>query len=52
MDILTLCNKIKLQPDIKSRVLEFADNFDFNTVDKQLKDFLIYEKMNEAQLEL
>lgn len=52
MDILTLCNKIKLQPDIKSRVLEFADNFDFNTVDKQLKDFLIYEKMNDAQLEL
>lgn len=52
MDILTLCNKIKLQPDIKSRVLEFADNFDFNTVDKQLMDFLIYEKMNDAQLEL
>lgn len=52
MDILTLCNKIKLQPDIKSRVLEFADNFDFNTVDKQLKDFLIYEKINDAQLEL
>lgn len=52
MDILTLCNKIKLQPDIKSRVLEFANNFDFNTVDKQLKNFLIYEKMNEAWLEL
>lgn len=52
MDILTLCNKIKLQPEIKTRVLEFANNFGFNTVDKQLKDFLIYEKMNEAWLEL
>ena len=52
MDILTLCNKIKLQHEIKSRVLEFADNFDFTTVDKQLKDFLIYEKMNDARLEL
>lgn len=52
MDILTLCNTIKLQPEIKRRVIEFADNFDFNTVDKQLKDFLIYEKMNDAQLEL
>ena len=52
MDILTLCNKIKLQPEIKTRVLEFADNFDFNTIDKQLKNFLIYEKMNEAWLEL
>lgn len=52
MDILTLCNKIKLQPQIKTRVFEFANNFDFNTVDKQLKFFLIYEKMNDAQLEL
>lgn len=52
MDILTLSNKIKLQPEIKTRVLEFADNFDFNTIDKQLKNFLIYEKMNEAWLEL
>jgi hypothetical protein len=52
MDILTLSNKIKLQPEIKTRVLEFADNFDFDTIDKQLKFFLIYEKMNEAWLEL
>lgn len=52
VDILTLSNKIKLQPEIKTRVLEFADNFDFNTIDKQLKNFLIYEKMNEAWLEL
>lgn len=52
MDILTLCNKIKLRPEIKIRVLEFTNNFDFTTVDKQLKDFLIYEKMNDARLEL
>ena len=52
MDILTLSNKIKLQPEIKTRVVEFADNFDFNTIDKQLKFFLIYEKMNDARLEL
>lgn len=52
VDILTLSNKIKLQPEIKTRVLEFADNFDFNTIDKPLKNFLIYEKMNEAWLEL
>ena len=52
MDILTLCNTIELQPEIKSRVLEFADNFDFTAIDKQLEDFLIYEKMNNARLEL
>lgn len=52
MDILTLCNKIKLQTEIKSRVSEFADNFDFTVIDKQLKAFLIYEMMNKAWLEL
>ncbi|MCQ4021767.1 MULTISPECIES: acyltransferase domain-containing protein [unclassified Ruminococcus] len=52
MDILTLCNEINLQPEIKIRVLNFADNFNFDTVDKQLKDFLTYEKMSEALIEL
>lgn len=52
MDISTLCNKINLQPEIKNRVLEFAKTFDFGTVDKQLKDFLSCEKMNDARLEL
>lgn len=52
MDILTLCNKINLQTEIKNRVLDFADNFNFDTVDKQLKDFLTYEKMKDAQIEL
>ncbi len=52
MDILTLCNKINLQTEIKNRVLDFYDSFNFDTVDKQLKDFLTYEKMSEAQIEL
>lgn len=52
MDISTLCNEISLQDEIKDRVLAFADNFDFERVDKYLKDFLIYEKMNEARIKL
>ena len=52
MNILHLCDKINLQSEIKTRVLAFADNFDFTTVDKQLKDFLVYEKMEKARLEL
>ncbi len=52
MDILTLCNEINLQAEIKNRVLDFAENFNFDTVDKQLKDFLTYEKMREAQIKL
>lgn len=52
MDILTLCNKINIQTEIKKRVLDFAYIFNFDTVNKQLKDFLTYEKMREAQIEL
>lgn len=52
MDILTLCNKINLQTEIKIRVLDFADSFNFDKVDKQLKDFLTYEKMQNSQIEL
>lgn len=52
MTLTELCDKIDLQPKIKSRVLTFADGFDFGTVDQQLKDFLTYEKLNAAQLEL
>ncbi|MCH5296412.1 MAG: hypothetical protein J1E85_01955, partial [Ruminococcus sp.] len=33
-------------------MLRFVDQFDFATVDKQLKDFLTYEKMEKARLEL
>ena len=52
MNILHLCDKIKLQSQIKNKVLEFTDSFDFTTIDKQLKDFLVYEKMEKARLEL
>ena len=52
MDILTLCNEINLQSEIKSRVLDFADIFDFETVDKQLKGFLVYENMKKSETEL
>ncbi len=52
MDIRTLCDNIDLQIDIKSRVLKFAENFNFGTVNKLLKGFLVYEKMNDARKEL
>lgn len=48
MNISDLSKEINLQPEIKNCVLRFVDNFDFETVDNQLKSFLIYEKMNEA----
>lgn len=52
MTISQLCDKINLQPEIKTAVLDFAYNFDFSKVNKQLKDFLVYTRMNEAMLEL
>lgn len=52
MTLFELCNEIDIQPEIKTRVFDFANSFDFNAVDKQLKDFLVYEKMKEASLEL
>ena len=52
MNVSHLCDKINLQSEIKSQVLAFSNQLDFTTVDKQLKDFLEYEKMNDAQIEL
>lgn len=52
MNISTLCDKINLQPKIKSRVFEFANGFDFNSVNKQLNGFQNHEKMSEALSEL
>lgn len=37
MNILTLCDKIELQSEIKNGVLAFIENFDFQTVEKQQK---------------
>ncbi|MDE7176671.1 MAG: acyltransferase domain-containing protein [Lachnospiraceae bacterium] len=52
MTLFELCNEITLQSEIKDRVFDFANRFDFSMADKQLKDFLVYEKMKEARLEL
>ena len=52
MNISTLCNKINLQPEIKSRVLKFSNEFDFNSVNDQLRGFQNYEKMSESLEEL
>lgn len=52
MTLFELCNEIAIQPEIKTRVFDFASSFDFNMVDKQLKGFLVYEKMEAARLEL
>lgn len=52
MTLFELCNEIAMQSEIKTRVFDFANRFDFNIVGKQLKDFLVYEKMEEARLEL
>ena len=52
MELITLCNTIHLQPQIKSRVLAFAASFDFTTVAKQLEDFRDYGKMSEALTEI
>ncbi|MBD5494234.1 MAG: DUF5596 domain-containing protein [Lachnospiraceae bacterium] len=52
MTLFKLCDEINIQSEIKTRVFDFANNFDFSAVNKQLKDFLVYEKMKEARLEL
>lgn len=52
MDIASLCSEINLQPEIISRVLAFESHFDFGTVDKQMKDFLVYKNMKKAWTEL
>ena len=48
MDIQTLCHKIHLQPEISRKVLAVERSFDFNTVSRQLGDFLIYQRMGTA----
>lgn len=52
MDIFTLCTQINLQPQIKKDVIDFCNNFNFDKVKKQLKEFLIYEKMKDSRIEL
>ncbi len=50
MNIAILSEKIELQPEIKNRVLSFAENYDFKTVDDYQTDYFIYENMNEARI--
>lgn len=52
MNISTLCDRINLQSEIKSRVIRFSNGFDFNSVNDQLRGFQNYEKMSEALTEL
>lgn len=52
MDITILCSKINLQPEIKTRVIACEESFDFKTVDKQLRNFVVYENMGKARTEL
>ena len=46
MEIHTLCDEIQLQPEIKSRVFDFVNAFDFTAVDRQLIALRDYEKMS------
>ena len=48
MTIATLCDMIELQPQIKDRVIAFAENFDFTAVDQLQRGYLIYHNMNDA----
>ena len=52
MNISVLCDRINLQPEIKFSVLKFSNEFDFNSVNDQLREFQNYEKMSEALTEL
>ena len=52
MDIVQLCDEIEIQPAIKTKVLQFLKTFDIETVEARLKDFFVYEKMDEARMEL
>lgn len=52
MDISALCAQIGLQPEIKKRVMDFAEGFDFSAVDQLLKAFRNYERMGEARKQL
>lgn len=48
MTLPLLCDGIHLQAGMKASVLDFASRFDFHLVDAYLKDFRLYEKMEEA----
>lgn len=52
MTLTQLCDQICLQEEMKARVVAFASGFDFSAVEEKLKDFRVYEKMAQAQIDL
>lgn len=52
MEILELCEKIGLQPEVKKRVEEISKEFDFGAAEEILKDLHDYDKMKEAWMRL
>ena len=52
MNLSNLCDKIELQPQMKTHVFAFADEFDFQTIDTYQKEYLIYQNMKEARIKI
>ena len=52
MEVLELCEKIGLQPEVKKRVEEISKEFDFGAAEEILKDLHDYDKMKEAWMRL
>ena len=48
MNLETLCDKIELQQEIKTQVLEFVNNFNFPKIDEIQKGYFIYQNMKDA----
>ena len=48
MNLETLCDKIELQQEIKTQVLEFVNNFNFKKIDEIQKEYFIYQNMKDA----
>ena len=48
MNLEKLCDKIELQPEIKTQVLQFLNNFNFQKIDEIQKEYFIYQNMKDA----
>lgn len=48
MNLEILCDKIELQQEIKTQVLEFVNNFNFQKIDEIQKEYFIYQNMKDA----
>lgn len=49
MTLYELCEKIELQPEVRQKVLSFADSFDFSAIRPLYKDFYTFETRVEAK---